>query len=69
MPVRKDGREPLRIQVFSASLRDDSLNTRLARLVAVEIERFGAEVDLASMHEFDAPSYDGDETLPLKRRR
>jgi NAD(P)H-dependent FMN reductase len=46
--------------VFSASLRDESLNTRLARLAAEVVERHGATADLASMREFDAPSYDGD---------
>jgi NAD(P)H-dependent FMN reductase len=53
-------REPVRYLVFSASLRADSLNTRLARLAAVTIEANGGETDLASMHEFDAPSYDLD---------
>ncbi len=53
-------REPLRILVFSASLRAGSLNTRLARLVATAVERNGASVDFASMRDFDAPSYNGD---------
>jgi chromate reductase, NAD(P)H dehydrogenase (quinone) len=53
-------REPVRYLVFSASLRADSLNTRLARLAAVTIEANGGEVDLASMHEFDSPSYNAD---------
>ncbi|MDQ3823567.1 MAG: NAD(P)H-dependent oxidoreductase [Actinomycetota bacterium] len=52
--------EPVRYLVFSASLRADSLNTRLARLAAETIARTGGEVALASMREFDAPSYDGD---------
>lgn len=46
--------------VFSASLRADSLNTRLAQVAATVIERLGASVDLAPMREFDAPSYNGD---------
>lgn len=46
--------------VFSASLRQDSLNTRLARLVADTIATRGGDVDLASMQEFDTPSYSGD---------
>ena len=58
--VSNDHREPLRILVFSASLRAESLNTRLARLVAEAIERHGATVDLGSMRDFDTPSYDGD---------
>jgi chromate reductase, NAD(P)H dehydrogenase (quinone) len=53
-------REPVRVLVFSASLRSDSLNSRLARLAATSVEGNGGEVDLASMAEFDAPSYDGD---------
>jgi NAD(P)H-dependent FMN reductase len=55
-----DRRESLRVLVFSASLRTDSLNTRLANLATTAIERLGASVDLASMRDFDAPSYDGD---------
>jgi NAD(P)H-dependent FMN reductase len=48
----------LRVLVFSASLRKDSLNTTLAHLAARHASRFGATVDLASMREFDVPSYD-----------
>ena len=55
-----DDREPVRLLVFSASLRDDSLNSRLARLVVSAAERSGASVVVGSMREFDAPSYDGD---------
>src|SRR4051812_3442896 len=54
-------REPVRYLVFSASLRADSLNTRLARLAAETIARNGGEVDLASMRDFDAPSYDAND--------
>jgi chromate reductase len=53
-------REPVRYLVFSASLRKDSLNSRLAELAAVAIEAGGGSVDSASMSEFDAPSYDAD---------
>jgi hypothetical protein len=53
-------REPVRVLVFSASLRTGSLNTRLAELAARTIERRGGDVDVASMREFDAPSYDQD---------
>lgn len=55
-----DDREPVKILVFSASMRAESLNTRLARLAADAIERHGATPDLGSMRDFDAPSYDGD---------
>jgi chromate reductase, NAD(P)H dehydrogenase (quinone) len=60
---REDGdppREPVRYLVFSASLRKDSLNSRLAELAAVAIDAGGGSVDSASMSEFDAPSYDAD---------
>ena len=53
-------RGAVRVLVFSASLREGSLNTRLATLARRAIEKFGGEVDLASMREFDGPSYDGD---------
>jgi NAD(P)H-dependent FMN reductase len=50
----------VRLLVFSASLRADSLNTRLARLARSAIERHGAGVDFGAMREFDGPSYDQD---------
>jgi chromate reductase len=53
-------REPVRFLVFSGSLREESYNSALARLAAVAIEANDGEVDLASMREFDAPSYDAD---------
>jgi chromate reductase, NAD(P)H dehydrogenase (quinone) len=55
--------------VMSASLRDGSLNTRLARLAADIIADSGASVDFSSMEEFEAPSFDADverdEGLPV----
>lgn len=51
----------MRFLVFSASLRDDSLNTRLARLAQQVIEEKGGKVDFADMSEFDVPSYNQDE--------
>jgi NAD(P)H-dependent FMN reductase len=53
-------REPIRFLVFSASLREGALNTRLASLAARVIERHGGTVDLGAMAEFDGPSYDQD---------
>jgi NAD(P)H-dependent FMN reductase len=53
-------REPVRVLVFSASLRAESLNTRLARLAVGVIEKHGATVDHATMAEFDGPSYSED---------
>jgi chromate reductase len=61
--ARSDGRssrEPVEYLVFSASLRVDSLNSRLASLAAQTIAALGGNVDLASMREFDSPSYDAD---------
>jgi chromate reductase, NAD(P)H dehydrogenase (quinone) len=49
-----------RFLVFSASLRAGSHNTRLARLAARTLEARGGQVDLASIREFDGPSYDAD---------
>jgi chromate reductase len=53
-------REPIRFLVFSASLRRESLNSKLASLAAVTIEANEGEVDLASMRDFDTPSYNAD---------
>ncbi len=57
----KPGTEPkLKVLVFGASLRADSLNRKLAALAARIAEQGGAAVDYASMRDFDVPSYDGD---------
>ena len=67
----------LKVLVFGASLRADSLNLKLAALAARVAEENGATVDHASMRDFDVPSYDGDvekrESIPkgaeeLRRR-
>ena len=47
----------MRFLVFSASLRNESLNTRLAKLAAMVIEKNGGIADYASMSEFDCPSF------------
>jgi len=52
--------KPVRVLLFSASLRKDSFNTQLAALAASVMERLGARVDRATMHEFDAQSYNHD---------
>jgi len=59
-PVPQD-RQSIRLLVFSASLRSDSLNGRLARLAATTIEASGGAVDLRPMADFDTPSYNHDE--------
>jgi chromate reductase, NAD(P)H dehydrogenase (quinone) len=50
----------LKVLVFAASLRADSLNRKLAALAVGVAERYGATVDLASMRDFDVPLYHGD---------
>ena len=50
----------LKVLVFGASLRADSLNGSLAALASRVAEQNGATVDHASMRDFDVPSYDGD---------
>lgn len=50
----------LKVLVFGAALRADSLNRKLAALAARVAEQSGATVDHASMRDFDVPSYDGD---------
>jgi NAD(P)H-dependent FMN reductase len=50
----------LKVLVFAASLRAESLNKKLAALAARVAEQAGAIVDHASMREFDVPLYYGD---------
>ncbi|MEO8192764.1 MAG: NAD(P)H-dependent oxidoreductase [Gemmatimonadales bacterium] len=67
------GRCAVRFLIFGASLRADSLNAKLASLAADVVRQKGGVVDLASMTEFDCPSYDQDVeaagTLPLGAQR
>jgi len=60
LSVEFSGRNKVRFLVFSASLRSESINTRLAGLAAQCIAARGGEVDMAQMAEFDAPSFDTD---------
>ena len=53
-------REPISYLVFSASLRKDSLNTRLAKIATSLIEKNGGKVDYATMSEFDCASFNQD---------
>jgi NAD(P)H-dependent FMN reductase len=53
-------RPRLNVLVFGASRRAASFNRKLAGLAARVAAEAGATVDLASMHEFDVPSYDDD---------
>jgi NAD(P)H-dependent FMN reductase len=57
----KPGSQPqLKVLVFAASLREDSLNRKLAALAARIAEQSGVTVEHASMRDFDVASYDGD---------
>lgn len=58
--MARDGRRPIQCLVFGASLRQGSLNDRLAALAANVVEQQGASVDRASMADFECPSYDLD---------
>ncbi len=58
--VQPEHRELVRFLVFPASLRAGSLNSVLAQLAGRVIVAHGGEVDLATMAEFDTPSYDQD---------
>jgi NAD(P)H-dependent FMN reductase len=53
-------RREVRFLVFSASLREGSLNTRLADLAGACLEAHGGIVDRAEMQDFDCPSYNLD---------
>ena len=55
-----NGVDPVRVLVFEASLRRESLNARLASLAAAVVEENGGVVDRAHMTDFECPSYDGD---------
>lgn len=55
--------EPLRLLVFAATLRSDSLNTTLAKLAEKILIKHNCKVDFASMSEFDAPSFNQDEEV------
>jgi chromate reductase, NAD(P)H dehydrogenase (quinone) len=47
--------------VLSGSMRENSLNTKLARLAAATLEANGGRVDFATLAEFDLPAYNGDD--------
>lgn len=50
----------IRVLVFGASLRQGSLNARLAALAADVVARKGGEVDRATIGEFECPFYSQD---------
>jgi chromate reductase len=53
-------RRRIRVLIFAASLRRESLNRRLAELAAVVVEGLGDTADRATMADFDCPSFNGD---------
>jgi len=50
----------LKLLVFGASMRAESLNRRLAKIANSALLKHGAETDLALFEEFDVPPYHGD---------
>ena len=60
MSVEFSSRGAVRFLVFSASLRTGSLNSKLAHLAAECLAARGGDVDLATMADFDAPSFNAD---------
>src|SRR5687768_7382073 len=60
---QEQNRQPglIRLLLFSASMRTDSLNTRLAKLARDIIAENGGQVDFADMRDFDCPSYNQDD--------
>lgn len=50
----------MRVLVFSASLRKDSLNHKLAVQTARMVEAAGEKAELMRMNDFDMPFYDAD---------
>jgi chromate reductase len=59
-PPTKPAKPTVKVLVLGASLREDSLNRKLAALAGTIAAQSGATVDQASMREFDVPSFDGD---------
>src|SRR6185503_2380209 len=57
-PNREKG--PVNVLIFSGSLRKDSLNTQLAKLAVLAVERHGGKADLAGLSDFDCPSFNQD---------
>ena len=51
---------PVRLLLLAASLREGSVNARLADLVGALLAAQGVEVDRARMQDVECPSYDGD---------
>lgn len=61
--MANDGRCSVRLLVFGASLREGSMNDKLAALAAKVAAEKGATVDTGTMSEFECPAYDTDVEL------
>ncbi len=61
--MAKEERCSVRLLVFGASLREGSMNDRLASLAATVAEEKGASVERAAMVDFECPAYDLDVEL------
>lgn len=61
--MAEEKRCSVRLLVFGASLREGSLNDRLATLAAEVAEEKGATVERARMSDFECPAYDMDVEL------
>lgn len=59
-PQQINKADPVRLLVFSVSLRKDSFNSKLASLAARFIEKHGGIVDFANMMDFDVPAFNQD---------
>lgn len=57
---QNSNREQTSFLIFSASLRNSSLNTKLAKLAAGVVEKHGGVVDFATMSDFDCPTFNQD---------
>ncbi|HEV7388080.1 MAG TPA: NAD(P)H-dependent oxidoreductase [Gemmatimonadaceae bacterium] len=58
--MESEKRCSVRLLVFGASLREGSMNDRLASLAARVAEQKGASVERATMTDFECPAYDMD---------
>ncbi|MGA2970482.1 MAG: NAD(P)H-dependent oxidoreductase [Acidimicrobiales bacterium] len=58
--MTETSREPIRMLVFAASLQENSLNAKLAMLATSVIEQHQGVAQLATMKDFDCPSFDAD---------
>jgi NAD(P)H-dependent FMN reductase len=63
LAMANERRCSVRFLVFAASMREGSMNDRLASLAATVVEEKGGSVERAAMVDFDCPPYDLDVEL------